>query len=72
MIQQGRPFSSESKFVSINRGLERRSANQIAFAKSCLLVGRYLEEWLDGYWSTVNVSVVILFPEVNGGIIETR
>ena len=65
MIQQGRPFSSVSKFVHLTHRLEGAPANQIASAISSSLMSRYLEGLPDRNWSTVTFLKSIQFPDVN-------
>ena len=59
MIQQCRPFSFVSKLVYDNHSLDISPSNQIATANSSSLIGRYLEERLDVYWSTVMYFIVV-------------
>ena len=59
MIQQGRLFSSVSKFVLNNLRREILLTNQIVSANSTSLIGRYLENQLDVYWTTVSKCVVL-------------
>ena len=58
MILQGRPFSFVPSNVLNNHRREISPTKRVASVELSSRIGRYLEEPLDAYWSTVTKFVV--------------